>query len=633
MNRYFSLLAFLLCFTTSFAQEKTYSIQNKKVIEQYEKAEMYFNAHTNLSARDVVKKALEAEPQFAEAWLLLANIQVALGDKTAGLEAYKKQISINPELNKFTYKSLGILEFTMGQYAEAAAHFQKLLTYPDLSDKFKRDMSKFERDAVFATEAIKNPVPFNPINLGSTINTRAPEFTPAVTADNQTIIFTRLLNRQEDFYIAKKATEQWQTAVNLSDKINTPTFNEGAQSISPDGQYLFMTICGRQDSKGRCDLYYSKLEGDQWSAPINMGEVVNSGDNDRQPAVSADGRTLYFVSDRLGGLGGEDIWSTTFLSTGKWSTPINLGPSVNTRDSEESPFIHPDNQTLYFSSDGWPGMGGKDLFYAKRTAEGDWNVPVNVGYPINNGTDERSLITTTDGQYGYISSNIAGGFGDFDIYTFELPKTIKPEPVTFVRGTVFDKLSNEKLSAKVEVINLKTNRVLYKGSSNALNGQFLTSLPGGQNYLLNVAAEGYLFYSDNFALENPNTVLKPYLLNIPLQKITVGEKVVLRNIFYKLNSAELDPESKAELDKLVAFLQTNASTRIEISGHSDNTGNEQLNNTLSQNRAKSVYDYVVKAGIDASRLTFKGYGKSQPIAPNDTEEGRALNRRTEMKIL
>lgn len=594
---------------------------------------MYFNAHTNLSARDVVKKAIELDPQFAEAWLLLANIQVALGDKTAAMEAYKKQISINPELSKFTYRDLGKVEFEAGLYADAAVHFQKVLSYSDLSPKSIKELSKNYRDAVFATEAVKTPVSYNPSNLGPNINTRLPEFTPAVTADNQTIIFTRFMGRQEDFYVGKKQNELWQMAQNLSDRINTPTFNEGAQSISPDGQYLFMTICGRPDSKGRCDLYYSKLNGNEWSEPINLGDMINTSGNERQPAISADGRTLYFISDRMGGIGGEDIWASNFSSTGKWSVPVNLGPNVNTPESEQSPFMHADNQTLYFSSDGWPGMGAMDLFYARKNADGTWNTPVNLGYPINTATDERSIITTTDGKYGYVSSNASGGFGDFDIYSFELPETIKPNPVTFVKGKVFDKATKAPIQANVELINLKTNRSIYAGNSNRLNGEFLASLPAGQNYLLNVAAEGYLFYSDNFALENPNTVLKPYTLEVPLQKITIGEKVVLKNIFYELNSAALSPDSKAELDKLVAFLQTNPNTKIELSGHSDNTGNEQNNVTLSQNRAKSVYDYVVKAGIDAARLSFKGYGKAQPIAPNETEEGRAQNRRTEMKIL
>ncbi len=628
----FYILLFTAFFSGTYAQQQ-YSSTNKRAIEQYEKAVQYFNARTIVSARDAVKKALLIDPAFADAYILLGNAQALLGDKEAAIAAFNKQIELKPELSKITYLSKGKIEFETQKFADALISFTKLAGYTDNSPKTKKELEKYLRDAAFAAEAIKTPVDYKPINMGFGVNSRNAEYTPAITADNTTLIFTRQVMNQEDFYTSIQKDSVWQPAISLSAQVNTPNFNEGAQSLSPDGKYLFITICGKPDGQGGCDLYLSQKRENNWTPPLNLGNSINTPYQERQPAISADGNTLYFISNRPGGVGGEDIWMSTYLTDGKWAAPKNLGATVNSSGTEQSPFIHPDNQTLYFSSDGWPGMGLQDLFYSKKQADGTFAIPVNAGYPINTINEERSLIVSTDGMYGFVSSNAEGSFGGFDIYYFKIPQSLKPQPTTFVKGTVFDKIDKRKIAAKIEVISLRDNKLVYTEKSNTLTGEFIACLPVGQNYALNVSSEGYLFYSDNFALDNPTTVLKPFLLDVPLQKITVGQTMVLRNIFYKLNSAELSSESKVELDKIVAFMQLNEAVKIELSGHSDNTGNEQLNNALSQNRAKSVYDYVVKAGIDDTRLVYKGYGKSQPIAENDTEEGRAKNRRTEMKIL
>lgn len=630
MKHLLSLLA-ILSISCAFAQDAQYSSTNKKAIELYEKGGMYFNAHTNVSARDQVKKALELDPNFAEAWLLLGNIYAALGDQPQAIECYKKQIEISPKLSKMTYKYLGLLQFAQQRYPEAKDNFDSLLRYADISDKLRKELKKLSIDAEFATEAIKHPIDIKLVNLGPKINTRTGEYTPAISGDDSLIIFTRMVNGQEDFYWSKRYLSDWYPAIPLSDKINTPNLNEGAQSISPDGQYMFMTLCNHLESKGGCDIYYASFKGNQWSQAVNMSEVVNSVYNERQPAISSTGQTLYFVSNRPGGFGGEDIWYSLYQGNGKWGTPINAGPSINTSGNEESPFIHADGKTLYFSSEGWPGMGGKDLYLVRKDDKGLWGQAQNLGYPMNTMGDERSVIVNTEGTVGYTSTNTAGGIGDFDIYSFKLPAELKPALVTYVKGLVFDKDSKRPLSASVEIVNLKSGQRIYKEQSNSISGDFLACLAAGDNYALDVSAPGYLFYSRNFALENKQS-LEPYLLEIPLQKIAVGEKVVLNNIFFQLKSAELTKESLVELMKIGEFLRTNPSTKIELGGHTDNTGEAAFNQKLSENRAKSVYDYLVQDGIAAERLSFKGYGSTQPVGDNSTDEGKAKNRRTELKI-
>jgi len=334
---------------------------------------------------------------------------------------------------------------------------------------------------------------------------------------------------------------------------------------------------------------------------------------------------------RKGGYGGYDIWKSTITDKG-WSEPENLGPNINTPYDEQSPFIHPDDQTLYFSSNGWPGLGSKDLFLSRKGPDGKWQKPENLGYPINSSGEENGLTLTADGAYAFFSSNQLKGAGGFDIYTFEMPEKLRPNVVTYVKGLIKDANSKQPLDADVQIIDLKTNRLIFQ-NVNALNqGQFLATLNVGKNYGLNISRPGYLFYSENFSLLNQKTG-KPFIIEVSLQEIEAGKKSILRNIFFDTNQFVLKPESKSELEKLIVFLTINPKVTIEISGFTDNVGDAKSNQLLSENRAKTVYQYLINNKINASRLTFKGYGALQPIAPNTTEEGRSRNRRTEFKIV
>jgi len=423
----------------------------------------------------------------------------------------------------------------------------------------------------------------------------------------------------------------WHKGVELDGNINSVQ-NEGAQSLSADGRMMFFTACNRTDGKGRCDIYRSYVKNGQWSAPQNVGAPINTAHRETQPSISSDGQRLYFASDRPGGKGSIDIWMSELTPQGRWGNPVNLGDSINTPGDEQSPFIHADGVTLYFSSDGWPGMGKSDLFRAQYKPDGTLAKAKNLGYPINTWGDEIGLIVSAAGDKAlYASDRMAGRYND--IYQFELYKEARPIPVSYLKGRVYDSQSKQPLKARFELINLNDTVLVNQAVSDSTSGEFLVCIPTDRRYALNVSHPGYLFYSDNFEMTGINDVSKPFLKDVPLHAIRSGEKTVLHNIFFETGSVALKRESTAELEKLVRFLKENPHVSIEIGGHTDDTGKPEFNLKLSYERAQSVANYMIKRGVDALRIQSKGYGITEPVAANDTEEGRAKNRRTEFKII
>jgi len=614
--------------------QKNIKSENKQAQKKYETANQSLSYDLYDKAISELQEAVKYDNQFAAAYQRLGDINRLLKKYDLAKQSYKKVLEIDPEFDQRTFWGLAQSEFYTGNYTAALELFIRYSNWPNLSEDNKKQAAKFIRDCQFSVNAIQNPVPFKPVNLGSAINTSQEEYLPAITADEETIIFTRRTNNNEDFYTSSKLNNKWKKSVSLSDNINTSTFNEGAQCISPDGMYLFFTGCNRPDGNGRCDIYVCKREGKDWSKPFNLGPPVNTSAWETQPSLTANGRTLYFVSSRAGGMGGEDIWKTELLDGGKWSEPVNLGPNINTPYNEHSPFIHHDNTTLYFASDGWPGLGNKDLFLSKKDDSGNWSKPLNLGYPINTSGEESGLTVSSNGLTAFFASDMKGGFGGMDIYSFDLPKPLRPEIVTYVKGNVFDAKTKEPLDANILITALKTNTIAFEDISDYETGDFLATMPAaGKSFGLSVDKKGYLFYSENFSLEKSVVPDKPYKLSIPLHKIEVGGMVMLKNIFFDTNKFELLPESKAELLQLINFLNENPTVSIEIAGYTDNVGEDKSNLLLSENRANTVYKYLIANKIAASRLTFKGFGENNPVASNATEEGRQQNRRTEFKII
>ncbi|MCR6721310.1 MAG: OmpA family protein [Chitinophagaceae bacterium] len=473
---------------------------------------------------------------------------------------------------------------------------------------------------------------FNPVNAGSNINTSEPEYFPALTIDGKELVFTRALGkRNEDFFSSRKTESgEWEPAQPMKGSINTP-MNEGAQTISQDGTWLVFTACNRRDGFGSCDLYISFLEENGWSEAINLGGSINSDQWESQPCLSPDKKELYFASRRPGGIGGSDIYVSRLQPNGKWGTPENLGPEINTPGDEQSPFIHADNQTLYFVSNHWPGYGDDDLFLSRKGPGGSWSKPENLGYPINTINKEATLFITADGKTAYYASDRSDSKGSWDIYSFELREAIRPTPTLWVKGKVFDSKTRAGLPSTVELTDIANNKIVSQIQTDE-RGNYLVTLPIGRDYAFNVNRKGYLFYSDNFMLSS-NAADSTYEKDIPLQPIEVNASFVLNNIFFDNNEYALKPTSTSELEKLVQLLKENPSLKIEISGHTDNVGKPADNMVLSNNRAKAVMNFLNSQGIALTRLIAKGYGETRPVSDNNTEAGRAKNRRTEVKVL
>lgn len=624
------LFIFFVLSLTSCKAQKNPPV-SKKQKEAMQKALHHIDYQRYEEAAAELEKIVNKYPDYLDAAYTLGDVYRELNNYPKSKAAYLKVIQINPDYYVVNY-SLGMLEFSNSHYKEAKPYLDKYLSYnsPDSDIVIRARLNAMHCE--FAQAAILNPVPFEAVNLGTNINTSDPEYFPAVTADEQTMIFTRRVdNVNEDFFLSKKNEGEWQKAVNIGPPVNTPD-NEGAVCISADGQYMFFTACNRTNGIGSCDIYISFLEGDKWGRPINVGPKINSKYWDSQPSISSDGRTLYFVSNRPGGYGEKDIWMSTLDSTNRWTDAVNLGPTINTQFGEFTPFIHHDGKTLYFSSEGHPGMGSMDIFLSRKDDSGKFGKPMNLGFPINTVAEESSLTVSAKGTTAYFASNNSKGNGRLDLYSFSLYKEAQPEKVAYLKGIISDAKTGSRLLAKIQLYDLETGKLVSEEKSNTVTGEYLVCLPPNKNYALNVSCKGYLFHSENFSLkEQPlNDALK---LNVGLNKVKAGETVVLKNIFFETNSFALKDESQVELNKLMALLKENPALKIEIGGHTDNTGIKIQNQQLSNNRAKAVYDYLVKAGIVDTRLSYKGYAETKPIAENTTEEGRAKNRRTEFTVI
>ncbi len=632
MKKYIILLFLNIFAFTSIlvAQDIPFSgTKNKKAEYYFGEALKTFQLQDYLKTQNWLDKAVAIDLVFIDAFMMMAEMKSNDDKYDEAVRLYDKIISID-SLFPMSYYGKSKVNFKQKKYEEALSNAEKFLTYPDYYAK-KEQITVIKNNADFARKAILSPVPFKPVNLGTNINSSDNEYFPGITADDQTLIFTRLIDgRDEEFYVSRKLNNAWSLSENMGSPINTER-NEGTVSLSSDGQYIFYTACNRPGAQGSCDLFISKLDGYTWSEPKNLGAPVNTSAWETQPCLSFDGRTLYFGSNRGGGFGNSDIWYTTFKN-GRWTPPVNLGPEINSSGDEQSPFIAKDDNTLYFNSDGHPGMGGVDLFVSRRAPDGRWQKPKNMGYPINSDKDETCLIIASNGKDAYMAKEGEDSHGGLDIYSFELYEEARPQKTGFIKGVIFDAISKRKLSAKIELIDLESGKTIIESYSNKLSGEFLICLQGNKNYALNVNKEGYLFYSENFSLKNQSAV-DPLVLSVPLQPISAGAKIVLKNIFFDSDKYVLKKESMVELGKLVNFLNNNPKIKIEIGGHTDNTGDPKKNLILSGNRAKAVIDYLTANGIAAVRLSSKGYAETQPIADNKTLEGRALNRRTEIKIM
>jgi outer membrane protein OmpA-like peptidoglycan-associated protein len=445
------------------------------------------------------------------------------------------------------------------------------------------------------------------------------------------MIFNRRINGDEDFYESDKKNGQWQPAKPIAGKLNT-NFNEGAQNISQDGEWLIFTGCNYPEGFGSCDLYISyKNKNGEWSEAENIGRNLNTDAWETAPSLSPDKRDLYFSSTRAGGFGGSDIWVSHRSASGQWQKPENLGATINTNGDDGCPFIHADNQTLYFNSNGHQGYGMSDLFVTRKNEKGQWQEPSNLGYPINTIDDEGSLIVAADGKTAYYASDKGDFKNGLDLYSFELRDDVRAQKTFWIKGKIYDKKTNAGLPSSVELTTIDSGYVLSKLQTDE-EGNYLTTLPEGKNYAFTVNRKGYLFFSENFTMTG-NVSDSPLVINIGLQPLEKGSSIILKNIFFDSKSAALQNISFNELDKVAALMKENPALNIQISGYTDNVGKPADNLLLSVNRAKAVVQYLQGKAIDAKRIIGKGFGEAKPIASNTTDAGKAENRRTELTVI
>lgn len=635
----------MICFLpaiTGKGQINSLHTTSRKALKYYNDAKRYYFLMDYKKAAQTIEESLKSDSLFIEAQLLKAEINTDIKQRDKAIAAYQAIVSIDSSFFPNAMYNLGRLEFRTGRYEKALQHLISFLGYPNNDPRVIKKAAKDIINCRFAIKGIQHPVSFHPVNLGPSINSKLDEYWPSLTADEQTLVFTVLVpggkkrmgnfeeqRYQEDFYISHKNDTGWIPRKPLGPPINTRQ-NEGAQSLSANGSMMYFTACNRPDGMGRCDIYRSYRQNPGWTSPEDIGPLIDSKYWEAQPSISADGKTLYFVSNRPGGFGKMDIWYSQFKN-GHWQLPVNAGDRVNTEGNEMSPFIHNDNQTFYFSSDGHPGFGGFDLFISRRQQDNSWSEPKNLGYPINTYGDEIGMIVNTEGNTAYFSSDREKGKGK-DIYSFKLYPEARPRFVTYMKGKIYDAITKRPLQAHIILINLEDNKTAMDIESGR-NGNFLVCIPTNHDYALNVSKDGYLFYSDHFPLKVLHEIAHPYIKDVPLHPILVGQTMVLRNIFFAFDSYKLKPESISELEQLRTFLIKNTKLKVEIGGHTDNKGSNQYNQELSAQRARVVYQYLIDHGIEKNRLSYKGYGETQPEQTNETDSGRAANRRTEIKVI
>jgi len=630
----FIVLSFC-CLLTSF----TYAQYNPDKVNK--KAINLYNAGLNKAqdgeyeaALQLMDEAIAKDKKYVDAYLTKAGIYGQIKEYEKCILSYERAFAIDLAYSRDYKLPYAINLAGLGRFEQALSAINEFLLSPTLNEPSRKAGEYRKRTFEFAVDYGRKHMDnyvFAPRNLGDSVNTADLEYYPSVTVDDNTLVFTRRVKGyNEDFFESRRNQDGWSIARGMDGDINS-NFNEGAQNISQDGEWLVFTGCNFPEGLGGCDLYLSIKTKRGWSAPENLGEPVNTEFWESAPSLSPDKREMYFSSNRPGGFGGKDIYVSRLQPDGRWSAPENLGEAINTAGDESCPFVHADNQTLYFTSNGHVGYGGDDLFAARRKAGEEWKDVANLGYPINTIENEGSLVVAADGKTAYYASDRADTRGGLDIYSFELREDIRPNKTLWVTGLVYDVNSKAGLPSTVELIDIESGRTLLEVQTDE-SGHYLITLPTGKDYAFNVNRKGYLFYSRNFPLGN-NSPDSTYTIDIGLQPIEANASIVLNNIFFDVNSFGLQPQSMAELDRVVQMLRDNPSVKILISGHTDNTGDAAANLKLSENRAKSVVTYLATHGIDMKRLQAKGFGATRPIADNATEEGKLQNRRTELTIV
>lgn len=655
MKRIGHTLLFCIYFSVAIGQPKN-------LIDSGDKA---YNRRNYKEAIQFYSQALKINPDNAELNYKLGSAYLYSDTKSKAAYYIDKAYSLNPKLGDRIEYRLGIAFQNTNEFKKAIEYFE---AFGRNTPGVGNIVAERVRECKVADSLTNYELNVNITNLGDVVNSSFDEHSPIISQDGNTLIFTSMRGnvdkngrRTEDIFVTTKQNGKWTEPKSISSNINT-SYNDAAASLSPDGKTLFLYY-----ETGAGDIYYSDFDGNDWSRPKPLNKNINHPEYwETCASLSLDRKRLYFASNRPGGYGDLDIYMCEMNNNGDWGKAINLGPVINSKGNDDSPYIHPDGVTLYFSSDGHPKMGNSDIFFSEFK-NNKWTKPENIGYPINSWEYDGFFSVSPDKKTGYYATVKESGYGGIDIYHIEFlqpkykPKP-KPEPVvaeappppkkvntdfidstvqilkaqkiaTLLRGKVIDERTAEPIGATISLVDNERNKVLAKISSDPETGEFELTIPHGGNYGVSSEMEGYLFNSINFNLPKfaEYQEVDMHIIMTPAQ---VGSKAILRNIFFDVGKSELKSQSISEVEKVATLLNTNPSLVVQINGHTDNTGNEATNKTLSLKRASSVVEYLIQQGISASRVSAKGFGSDRPIVSNDDEEGgREINRRTEIEIL
>ncbi len=619
------LFAFCFFLITALGYSQPY---NKRAVKLTEKAEEAAKSRDFEEAKTLLKKAIEADPLYPKAYRRLATIYSVYLQPDSAAYYYNLLTEMIPadQIDERLWDRIAGLNFEVGDYHKA----QQAISH--VSDP----NPLLAQSIAFSVKSVQEARPLEIQELPPAINAYQLQYFPVLTVDERTIIYTKRdannPSSDEDLVVSVRINDEWIPSQSISREINSP-FNEGACTISADGSTLIFTSCEGRSSFGSCDLYVTYGQGNKWTKPENLGSGINSRYWDSQPSLSADGRVLYFASNRPGGVGKRDIWSSQLTETG-WSEPVNLGKPINTPFDETTPFIHVNNDLLFFSTQGYPGLGGFDLFFSEKT-NGQWSLPTNLGYPINTVNDELSLFINASGTYGYyaIEKTESGVTSTTNIVKFKVPfDSLVKKKASYVTGRVQDGITGKPLGARMRMSNLNDTTDTYWVNSDSISGRYFLVLTEGNEYGVFIRKKDYLFEDLKFEAQS-STALRPDTLDILLHPIEAGASLTLENIYFEFNEHLLNPKSRSELNEIVEYLKLNKSLIFEIQGHTDTVGTESYNLALSEKRARTVYNYLLSKGVDESRMFSQGYGGSQPIADNSTENGRDLNRRITFRVI
>jgi outer membrane protein OmpA-like peptidoglycan-associated protein/tetratricopeptide (TPR) repeat protein len=663
-----SSVRLICCFLATWLCANIVYAQSAKRI--FKEADQFFESQDYSNALPVYLEGLKLEPEHPQANLRtgICYLQTIHENKaiTYLLKAYQRNPAINPTIQLYMAEAYQYNhQFTEAK--EAYQNHKKTVSGKDAALLAQIDRRIYECEN--GLKYINQPVKAQIDNIGNVINSKYAEYAPVISSDESVLVFTSrregstgnfvsLDDNQhyEDIYISYKVNGKWLTPRNIQE-INTEK-HDACIALSADGKQLFIY----KDSRGG-DIYVSNFDAMKniWSKPQGLGDNVNTKYQEPSVSMTADAKTIYFSSNRPNGMGGLDIYVSHKDAKGNWGEAVNVGAPINTPYDDDAPFIHPDGQTLYFSSRGHAGMGGYDIFRSSLEANGKWAAPENIGYPINTAGDDTYFVLSADNRHGYYASAKENGMGEKDIYIISMPKrdalatasgssiqvekkiavknmqVAQPAKIevksatTILKGTISDAFTKLPLEADIVLVNNENSEIISEQQSDTV-GFYQTVMPSGKNYGFAVQKEGYLFHSENYDIP-ASEGYQEIILNVELKKVSVGSKIILRNIFFDFDKATLKKESTSELEKLLDIMKEVPKLKIEISGHTDNKGSADYNKKLSERRAKSVVDYLLAKGISPDRLNYAGYGMERPLVSNEDEEGRKLNRRTEFEII